>query len=377
TKGSMPYARTLVGIYGYCIRPVIIVLFCYLININRKYLAAWILVAVNAIINLTAIWSGICFSITPDNQFVRGPLGYTCHITSAILLVYLSWLALSEFDFSSKKDTVFPLIIALMVAASVIADSFVDYRKFPATFLTVAVVSGSLFYYIWLHLQFFREHEKDLMAELRIKAIISQMQPHFIYNSLSVISSYLDEPDMAEEAMEHFAGFLRGNIDLLNTDECIRVQKELNTVDNYLYLVGKRFGDKIVVEKDIADSNFFLPPFTIQALVENAITHGIRKNRGGKGTLWLKIYSTKEAHIIEVSDDGVGFDVSSLNDWYEAGEGDESHIGLSSAKERLRFMSKGTLSIESEKGKGTKAVVSIPKLQDTVSKNPRVKTRNS
>ena len=363
-KGTMPYARTLVGIYGYCICPVIIVLFCYLMNINRKYFAAWILLAINAVVNLTAIFSGICFSITPDNEFVRGPLGYTCHIVSAILLIYLSRLALSEFDFSGKRDTVFPLIIAFLVTASVIADSFMDYRKFPATFLTVSVVSGSLLYYIWLHLQFFREHEKDLMARQRIKTMISQIQPHFIYNSLSVIGSYLDEPDVAEEALEHFAGFLRGNIDLLNVEECISVQKELDTVDNYLYLVRKRFGGKIIVEKDISDTDFSLPPFTIQSLVENAITHGIRKNRGGAGTLLLKTYNTKDVHIIEVEDDGTGFDVLSLNEEYEAGKENGFHIGLSNVKERLWVMSHGTLSVESEKGKGTKVKVCIPKIQE-------------
>ena len=306
-EGMRPYARTLVGIYGYCLRPVIIVLFCYIMNIEKSYTLAWILVAVNAIINLTAIFSGICFRITADNQFVRGPLGYTCHIVSGILLVYLSWLALHEFDFSRKRDTVIPLVIALLVTVSVIADSFMDYRRFPATFLTVAVVTGSLLYYIWLNLQFVREHESGLLAEQRIKTMMSQMQPHFIYNSLTVISSYLDEPDKAEEALEHFTGFLRGTMDLLDMDGCISIKRELGTVDNYLYLVGKRFGEKLTVVRDIRDSGFSLPPFTVQVLVENAVTHGIRKNRGGRGTLLIKTYETDREHVIEVADDGVGY----------------------------------------------------------------------
>ena len=101
----------------------------------------------------------------------------------------------------------------------------------------------------------------------------SQMKPHFIYNSLNVIASYLDEPDKAEEALENFTGFLRGRIDLLNSTECIRAEQEFQTVEHFLYLEKERFGDKLQIILDIQDLDYRLPAFAVQTLVENAISH--------------------------------------------------------------------------------------------------------
>ena len=103
-------------------------------------------------------------------------------------------------------------------------------------FLTITVVNGSLFYYIWLHLLFVQEHEEDLKAQQRIKTMVSQIQPHFIYNSLTAIRATLDEPDKARELINHFSRFLRGSIDLLEEAECIPAERELETVDHYLFM---------------------------------------------------------------------------------------------------------------------------------------------
>ena len=363
---AMAYARLIVSIYGYCVRPMILVLFCYIVSMEKTHWVTLLLVGINAVVHLTALFSGICFQITPDNYFIRGPLGYTCHFISAILLIYLLRLSASEFT-SLKKANVIPMVNGLGITAAILLDGFSDYKYStgPITFVTASSVVCSIFYYIWLHLQFVREHEKDLMAGERIKAMVSQMQPHFIYNSLTVIGSYLDDPDKAEEALEHFTGFLRGSIDLLDATNCISVQKEFETVDNYLYLVGKRFGEKLTVVRDTPDLDFYLPAFTIQALVENAVTHGIRKNKGGIGTLSLKSYETATSHVIEVQDNGIGFDVAILrtsDGIYEGNTPDEeTHIGLRNVEERLRIMSDGKLEIQSTKGIGTTVKVIIPK----------------
>ena len=101
--GTRPYARTVVAIYGYCVRPVVIMLFGYIVNANRMHGKIWLLPGINAVVYLTALFSDICFRIDADNTFVRGPLGFTCHIVSAILLAYLLWMTLKEFRVAKKE----------------------------------------------------------------------------------------------------------------------------------------------------------------------------------------------------------------------------------------------------------------------------------
>lgn len=353
-----PYGRMLAGIFGYCLRPLIIVLFMHIVNDEKKHKAAWGLIGVNALIYLTALFSDVCFTIDEQDHFQRGPLGYTCHIVSVVLLAHLVYLTVRKYHRVKHSEIWIPLVNAMLIIAAVAVDLKVNLQDFPIEVLTIAVVVCSIFYYIWLHLQFVREHENALMAEQRIQILMAQIRPHFIYNSLTAIRSYLDEPDKAEEVLNHFADFLRGSIDVLEETGCIRADREFETVESYLYLERERFGEKLTVEKDIQDTDFFLPAFTVQTLVENAIGHGIRKSESGRGRVLIRSFQTELEHIIEVADDGVGFLIEKEQ---EKGQNmDRSHIGLSNLKQRLSLMCDGTLEIESAPGKGTLTRVRIP-----------------
>lgn len=146
-------------------------------------------------------------------------------------------------------------------------------------------------------------------------------------------------------------------------------------MDNYLYMVRERFGEKIKMDMNVKDQDFFLPAFTVQTLVENAINHGIRKKETGRGTLTIKIYQTEAEHVIEVIDDGAGFDIDAYSEGGDgingslstAGngggeDGKRQHIGLANLKKRLELMCNGKLMIESTIGEGTTARVVIPKV---------------
>ena len=224
----------------------------------------------------------------------------------------------------------------------------------------------------------------------RVHTYQSQIQPHFIYNSLTAIRSQLPPDSEAVETLNHFTGFLRGTIDVMSETECIPAKQELKTVDHYLFLEKTRFGDKLTVKMDIRNTDFVLPAFTIQLLVENAIRHGIREKEDGRGTVTIATYQTREANVIEVTDNGVGFDTSILDEGVspavmlqeltraeesEASDADmpdpsASHdpqeiphqpVGLINLKNRLNLMCGGTLMIESIIGKGTQAWVRIPR----------------
>jgi sensor histidine kinase YesM len=191
---------------------------------------------------------------------------------------------------------------------------------------------------------------------LKTKLLLAQIKPHFIYNCLSVIRSFMDEPQKAEDALNHFALFLRGSVDMVEESECIPALREFKTVDHYLYMQKMRFEDQLCVMTDYRDTGFLLPPFSLQTLVENAIEHGIRGTRDGSGTVWIRSYETDGFHVIEVKDDGAGLPPEGTSEPLES-----SHVGLKNIEKRLEAMCRGTLTIQSEVGKGSVATIRIPK----------------
>ena len=196
---------------------------------------------------------------------------------------------------------------------------------------------------------------------LKSKILLAQIKPHFIYNCLTLIRSLLDEPEKAEEALNHFAGFLRGSVDMLEETVCISASREIQTVDDYLYLQKQRFGDSLRVVTDYRDTGFFLPPFTLQVLVENAVIHGIRNTAGGSGTVVIRSYEADGFHVIEVEDDGNGLPPEIRQ---EREQKEQTHVGLKNIERRLDLMCHGTLTIQNKTGQGTIATVRIPKQID-------------
>lgn len=196
---------------------------------------------------------------------------------------------------------------------------------------------------------------------LKSKILLAQIKPHFIYNCLTLIRSLLDEPEKAEEALNHFAGFLRGSVDMLEETVCISANREIQTVDDYLYLQKQRFGDSLRVVTDYRDTGFFLPPFTLQVLVENAVIHGIRNTAGGSGTVVIRSFEADGFHVIEVEDDGNGLPPEIRQ---EREQEEQTHVGLKNIERRLDLMCHGTLTIQNKAGQGTIATIRIPKQID-------------
>ncbi|MBR4421836.1 MAG: histidine kinase [Erysipelotrichaceae bacterium] len=349
---AMPFIRTMIAVLGYAIRPVILLMFLYLIGNRKSYRPEWILLIINTCIHLTAFFSAVCFRISAQNRFVRGPLGYTCHIVSAILLFELLYATYHRFSDGKRQMIVIPLFNVILIILSVVLDSFIYFRYYPVTFLTIAVVNCSFLYYIWMHLQFAKEHEKDLMAQQRIRIMVSQIQPHFLYNTLSTIQALCKiDPDKAAETIERFGTYLRANLDSLNQETLVPLQKELDHTRIYGEIEKERFPD-IDIVYEIDDVDFLLPALSIQPLVENAIRHGVRGRKDGR--ILVKTKNESGNHVIIIEDNGTGFDVNALKD------DDSDHIGLFNVRERIASMCNGTMEIESTIDQGTKIIITIP-----------------
>ena len=190
------------------------------------------------------------------------------------------------------------------------------------------------------------------LAQSRISTLMSQIHPHFIYNTLGSIEQLCElDPTKAAKLVNDFAKYLRGNFSELDNPKLIRVSKELEHTEYYISIEKVRFPDiEFIAEMDCCD--FSIPALTVQPIVENAIKHGILKRPEG-GTVKVRIYETDTSYCISVKDNGVGFDVSEL--------GQKNHIGLRNIRSRLEAMCAGTLHIESIIGVGTKITVEIPK----------------
>lgn len=344
--------RKLVSIYGYIIRPIVIVMFFYLFDNKKRILyIAWGLIGVNSLIYLSATFSKLAFFITEDNSFQRGPLGYTCHIISAILLAYLFFLTIKECYNARKLESIVPIFCVVVVVIAIIMDAFVDYEMSISN-LTISMILSSVFCYIWLHLRFVRDHEKDLMAEQRIKIMMSQIQPHFLYNTLSTIQALCQtDPEKAFSVTDNFGKYLRQNLNSLGQSGLIPIQKEIEHARLYSEIEMVRFPN-VHVEYDVSDNDFEVPALLVQPLVENAIRHGIRIRE--KGLVTVSTRKTPEHHIIVVKDNGKGFDTNLL-----AGM-DGTHVGLRNVQERVEKMCGGTMTIISRIDSGTTITIRIP-----------------
>ena len=350
------YFRIAVAVYGYIIRTIIIVLFMYIVNPKKNYLISWILIAVNALVHLTAFFSSICFTISSDNNYLGGPLSSFCFFISLVLMAYLLFLVLREYSQKSKIETFIPIFLVATIVASMFLDAFFNEKMQMFDYVTVALCFVSIFFYIWLHIQLFILHEKKLIENQKVKLMLSQIQPHFLYNSLNAIQAIEGVPEKAQNAIIDFSKYLRENLDTLTGPDVVSFEKELEHLNKYISLEKLRFGEKVKVDFDIKCNDFMLPVLTVQMLVENAIKHGItKKYEGGKVSVTADLI--EDNYIIIVKDDGVGFDVKK--------QLEGNHVGIINIKKRLEYFVDGSLNIESEVGKGTTATIKIPKSNKT------------
>ena len=201
------------------------------------------------------------------------------------------------------------------------------------------------------------EAEKNIveaeLKESRISIMLSQIQPHFIYNTLGTIERMcLKDPQKANELVRNFSLYLRGNFSELDSVTPIRFAQELKHVEYYANIEKVRFPD-MNIEYEIEATEFVLPALSVQPLVENAIKHGLMRLETG-GTVVIRSYETLTHFCVEVKDDGAGFDPTLPID-------EKKHVGLRNIRGRLKAMVDGDLILESQPGVGTKAVIMIPK----------------
>lgn len=224
----------------------------------------------------------------------------------------------------------------------------------------IAVVISTIILFVSYesyYAQYLVEQQKKLSEE-RLRLVNHQMQPHFIFNTLSLIRyQCLKSPDDAADTINDFSDYLRSTTDLMLETECISFERELDIVKNYIRIQKKRFEDDLSADYNISDTAFDVPPYAIQTMVENAVIHGIRDGNSGKGKVIVSTKKVNDQHIITIEDDGCGFDTALLH------KRTNIAVGIKNTTQRIEVMCKGTLTIESTPGAGTKVTITIPTKQ--------------
>lgn len=291
--------------------------------------------------------------ISLTNEMSRGSLYWLTRIVG-IMLIMIDFIYLIALGKKMKKQEqlMFVFYYSIIVLALIIQIYIAEINVFHfAVVLDIMIMFMAM---IKANVENYTEQRK-LLADMKMNLMLSQMRPHFLYNTLSSIAYFCDEdPKTAKKMTIMFADYLRKNMDDLEKSEDVAFEVELKHVETYLSIERARFGDMLNIEYDIKAKDFKLPTLTLQPIVENAVKHGVCAKEDG-GTVNISTFETESEYVITVTDDGVGFDTNASFD------GGRRHIGLRNVRERLSSVSRATMDVESRIGEGTKVTIKIPK----------------
>lgn len=199
-----------------------------------------------------------------------------------------------------------------------------------------------------------------MLRKSRAELMASQIKPHFIYNTLNSIRTLIKiDPEQAQKTVYDFSTYLRSNLENVGERELISFSDELRHINAYLNIEKIRFGERLCVAEDIGTKSFQIPPLSVQPLVENAVKHGLCAKMDG-GTVTIRSREEADVYVVEVEDDGVGFDAENFEKKKKVKD-KFSHIGLENIRFRIEEITNGKLEIHSMPGKGTKVTVIFPK----------------
>lgn len=203
---------------------------------------------------------------------------------------------------------------------------------------------------------------RTALVEAEVRALRAQISPHFIYNALTAIASFVrTDPDRARDLLIDFADFTRYSFQ--RHGEFTALEEELRSIERYLVLEQARFGDRLSVTLRIAPEVLAVkvPVLSLQPLVENAVRHGLA-GKDGPGRVTILAEDVDREAVISIEDDGVGEDPEVIRRVL-AGDADTDSIGLGNVDGRLRsaYGNHYGLVVETAPGAGTRVIVRIPK----------------
>lgn len=324
-----------------------------------RWLVRWI-VMVDVVLLIVSQFTGLYYHYSEQNVYLRSD-SYMLSLLPPALMVLVNAVVLLRYRsrLTIKEKYAFWSFILIPIAALVL-------QVFLQNIVPLAAIVASLVLYFYLMEdqteRFYRQQEENL--KLRTEIMLSQIQPHFLYNSLGAIADLCQtDPKTARETTIKFSQYLRGNMNAIASEQAIPFLQELDHTKRYLELEQVRFGDDLQVRYDVECTDFLLPTLSLQPLAENAVLHGVRRNPGGCGSVVISTRERETYYEISVTDDGPGFFTGQVSK--------RQHIGLQNVRERLRLVCGGTLEIAQNGERGTRATICIPKERGKADADPR------
>lgn len=324
------------------------------VKVSSRFL--WIVFGFGAVDILCVVLSpflNIFYQIGEGNIYQRGDAFWLSQVIPFIIYSVDMWIIFCYRKYMSVKEL---LLLSSYIIFPGIAE-VIQIQFYGIALLNTGITVSLLL--IFVNLQSERElvmrRQQVELSEARIDIMLCQINPHFLYNTLTTIRHLCSvDPVQAKKAILDFSQFLRANMKFLTSKALISFEQELIHVKNYLNLEQQRFGERLKVRYKIEVTDFVMPPLCLQPLVENAVRHGITKREEG-GTVTITSEENEKEYHITVMDDGVGFSPE-----HSCADGRE-HVGISNVRKRLKELSHGEVKIESCSGRGTRVTIVIPK----------------
>lgn len=313
-----------------------------------------LLLGLHVLLVAVSQFTGLLYSIGSDNVYQRAPLYPLSLLCPTLTLLLCLVLLIRRRERFSRRERLAFSFYLLVPLAAIAIQPFFERVYVIVQSMAIAVLTMYVFVLSDQTERYYRQQQEA--EHLKVSLMLSQIQPHFLYNSLGTIQALCrSDPLSAERAVGEFAQFLRHNMRSIESDQPILFRQELSHAQNYLALQKLRFGDDLNIVYELECEAFSLPTLTLQPLVENAVSHGIRQTESGQGTVTIRTRELEDRYEVSVVDDGAGFDPG------KAASGAGSHIALPNIRSRLARVCGGSLLIESSPGHGTTATIRIPK----------------
>ena len=323
---------------------------------NRKHSLLFIIVAallsVHIILTIIAQFTDIFYCVTADNEFIRGPLWWLWPTPFVLIMILNITGMFKRRNKLSKKRLIALLIYLLPMTAAIITHMFISVELF--VIFGMALLAMIMFGLILSdNIEQYTRQQQEIARE-RTHALMLQIRPHFVYNTLTSIYCMIeDNPAKAKEVTGEFTNYLRSNFTAIAQDTPIPFTKELEHSKAYLAVEQARFEGQIFYEFDTPVINFRLPALTLQPIVENAVKHGLDPELDLLH-IYVKTRQTNSGIEIIIENDGPDFNPTNDN---------KPHIALDNIRQRLEIMCNGTLDISPRNGGGTVVAVTIPQMQ--------------
>jgi sensor histidine kinase YesM len=214
------------------------------------------------------------------------------------------------------------------------------------------------------------QQNKLLLQESQLRSLQSQINPHFLFNTLDTLSkkAYLEGSEETSDLLASVAGLLRYNLKRL--DRSVTLFEEVKVLRQYMEIQKARFTDRLQFHTEIDESCLYvqIPGLTLQPIVENAVIHAVEPEEDG-GAIWFRILDGDDRVTIEIADDGPGMTELKIKQILEEhvveNEGHSTGIGFNNVVRRLRLFYgyEDVIEIESGQGRGTKVIMKIPKIR--------------